>query len=196
RFVNVFDVAASDGPPPEPVCTLGFAATPAFLALHASSSSSSSGAGGKETGNGDQVTVVAGFDTGGVSVFRTRRQAGGKDGAVSKLDVRGPAGSSPAALHARLSSERPSSAILLATGSAASPGFAEASFEDAAGALLPSSSTAAIGGQAGGDDGEEIKGDKGALAHVVGPGELGIRGSEKDAAAAGGAGGGEGDEDG
>lgn len=105
---------------------------------------------------------------------------------MSKLDIRGPEGSSPSALHARLSSERPSSAILLATGSAASPGFAEASFEDAAGALLLTSSTAATDDQAEGGDAEEIKGDKGALAHVVGPGELGIRGSEKDAAAAGG----------
>lgn len=78
RFVNVFDVAASEEPPPEPVCTLGFAATPAFLALHASAGEK--GAGNKS--NGDQVTVVAGFDTGGVSVFRTRRQAGGKGARV------------------------------------------------------------------------------------------------------------------
>lgn len=113
------------------------------------------------------------------------------DGAVSKLDIRGPAGSPPSALHARLSSERPSSAILLATGSAASPGFAEASFEDAAGVLLTSSSTAATGGQGAVDDEEEGKGNKGALAHVVGPGELGIRGSEKDAVVVG-----AGDEDG
>lgn len=70
RFANVFDVAASAEPPSEPVCTLGFSATPAFLALHASSS-----AGG---GGGDEVTVVAGFDAGGVSVLRTRRQANGK----------------------------------------------------------------------------------------------------------------------
>lgn len=73
RFANVFDVAASAEPPSEPVCTLGFAATPAFLALHASSS---------DGGGGDEVTLVAGFDTGGVSVLRTRRQPSGKKGAA------------------------------------------------------------------------------------------------------------------
>lgn len=72
RFANVFDVAASEVPPSEPVCTLGFAATPAFLSLHAASPSE-----GGEASN-DQVTVVAGFDTGGVSVMRTRRQTGRK----------------------------------------------------------------------------------------------------------------------
>ncbi|CAN0043581.1 unnamed protein product, partial [Ectocarpus sp. 13 AM-2016] len=185
RFVNVFDVAASEVPPSEPVCTLGFAATPAFLSLHTASPTG----GGGEASN-DQVTVVAGFDTGGVSVMRTRRQSDGKGGAVSKLDIRGAAGgpsSSPSALHGRLSSERPSSAILLATGSAASPGFAEASFEDEAGSLLSSSSVAAAGGHADGDEGEEEgTGDKGGPAHVVGPGELGIRGVEKDSVVAGG----------
>ncbi|CAM9955197.1 unnamed protein product, partial [Ectocarpus fasciculatus] len=184
RFANVFDVAASELPPSEPVCTLGFAATPAFLSLHAASPS-----GGGESSN-DQVTLVAGFDTGGVSVMRTRRQTDGKGGAVSKLDIRGAAGgpsSSPSALHGRLSSERPSSAVLLATGSAASPGFAEASFQDEAGSLLSSSSVAAAaGGHADGDDEEEGTGDKGGPAHVVGPGELGIRGAEKDSVAGGG----------
>lgn len=105
---------------------------------------------------------------------------------MSKLDIRGPGGgssSSPSALYGCLSSERPSSAVLLATGSPASPGFAEVAFEDAAGALLPSSSTAG-GKQAGAEEEEEGAGEKGAPAHVVGPGELGIRGSEKDAAAA------------
>ncbi|CAB1113977.1 unnamed protein product [Ectocarpus sp. CCAP 1310/34] len=122
--------------------------------------------------------------------MRTRRQTDGKGGAVSKLDIRGAAGgpSSPAALHGRLSSERPSSAILLATGSAASPGFAEASFEDEAGSLLSSSSVAAAGGHADGDEEEEAgTGDKGGGAHVVGPGELGIRGVEKDSVGGGGA---------
>lgn len=107
---------------------------------------------------------------------------------MSKLDIRGAArgpSSSPAALHGRLSSERPSSAILLATGSAASPGFAEASFEDEAGSLLSSSSVAAAGGHADGDDAEEGTGDKGGPAHVVGPGELGIRGIEKDSVGGG-----------
>ena len=79
RFANVFDVAASAEPPSEPVSTLGFAATPAFLALHASKAS---GAGG---GGSDEVTLVAGFDTGGVSVLRTRRQASGKGMYVRRL---------------------------------------------------------------------------------------------------------------
>ncbi len=83
RFANVFDVAASEKPPSEPVCTLGFAAAPAFLALHASSG----GAGGGGGGGGDQVTVVAGFDTGGVSVLRTRRQAGGEGAFVRRFVV-------------------------------------------------------------------------------------------------------------
>lgn len=108
---------------------------------------------------------------------------------MSKLDIRGAAGDpsfSPSALHGRLSIERPSSAILLATGSAASPGFAEVSFEDEIGALLSSSTVAAAGGHADGDD-EEGTGDKGGPAHVVGPGELGIRGAEKDSVGGGGA---------
>eukprot|EP00752_Nemacystus_decipiens_P008411 g7521.t1 len=183
RFANVFDVAASADPPSEPVCTLAFAATPAFLALHASKSSGAGGGGGG-SGN-DEVTLVAGFDTGGVSVLRTRRQASGKEGAVSKLDIHGATGasssSSPSALQACLSSERPSSAVVLATGSPASPGFAEVEFQDAAGELLPSA--AVSGGPAEGEGGE-AKGDKGGLAHVVGPGELGIRGAEKDAVVA------------
>lgn len=109
----------------------------------------------------------------------TRRIAAG---AVSKLDIHGAAGasSSPSALHACLSSERSSSAIVLATGSPASPGFTEVTFQDAAGGLLPSA--AVSGGPEG--DGEEAKGEKGGLAHVVGPGELGIRGSEKDSVVA------------
>lgn len=76
RFANVFDVAG-DSAPSEPVATLGFAATPAFLAVHArvSGDEGSEGAGG---GAGDQVTVVAGFDTGGVSVLRTRLRPDGK----------------------------------------------------------------------------------------------------------------------
>lgn len=102
---------------------------------------------------------------------------------MSKLDIHGAAGasSSPSALHACLSSERPSSAIVLATGSPASPGFAEVAFQDAAGGLLPS---AAVSGGPAGGDAEEAKGEKGGLAHVVGPGELGIRGAEKDAVVA------------
>lgn len=103
---------------------------------------------------------------------------------MSKLDIHGAAGASPSALHARLSSERPSAAILLATGSPGSPLFTEALFEDAGGALLRSSSTAVSGSEDGGGE-EEEKGKKGPLAHVVGPGELGIRGSEKDSVAAG-----------
>lgn len=67
RFANVFDVAG-EGASSEPVSTLGFAATPAFMALHVSS---------REAGS-DQLTVVAGFDTGGVSVLRTLRRADGK----------------------------------------------------------------------------------------------------------------------
>lgn len=105
------------------------------------------------------------------------------EGAVSKLDIRGVSGtaSSPSALHACLSSEHPSSAIVLAAGSPASPEFAEVAFEDAAGVLLPSA--AVSNGPAGGGE-EEVKGEKRGLAHIVGPGELGIRGSEKDAVVA------------
>lgn len=105
---------------------------------------------------------------------------------MSKLDIRGASSSSsssPSALHACLSSERPSSAIVLATGSPASPEFVEVAFEDAAGALLPSAAVSG-GTDVGDGDGEEAKGEKGGLAHVVGPGELGIRGSEKDAVVA------------
>lgn len=69
-------------------------------------------------------------------------------------------------------------------GSPGSPSFTEALFEDAAGALLLSSSTAVDGGEEEGEGKGEEKGSKGPLAHVVGPGELGIRGAEKDAAAA------------
>lgn len=120
---------------------------------------------------------------------------------MSKLDISGAAGAaSPSALHACLSSERPSSAVLLATGSPASPDFTEALFEDDAGVLL---STAAVGGTSttGGEGGEEPDegekvGVKGALAHVVGPGEMGIAGAEKDSALSGAAGEGGGDEDG
>lgn len=118
---------------------------------------------------------------------------------MSKLDIRGAVGdpsSSPSVRHGCLSSERPSSAALLATGPTASPGFAEVVFEDTAGGLLPS---AAVSGGPGGEDGveEEAKGEKAGLAHVVGPGELGIRGSEKDAmvAAEGSAGGDDDDEE-
>ena len=67
RFVNVFDVAG-EVPSAEPVATLGFAAIPTFLALHAT-------VGGEE---GDRITAIAGFDVGGVSVLRTRRRADGK----------------------------------------------------------------------------------------------------------------------
>lgn len=69
RFANVFDVAGEDATS-EPVATLGFAAAPAFLALHCSPP----GDGNKR----DQLTVVGGTDDGGVSVLRTRRQGGGK----------------------------------------------------------------------------------------------------------------------
>lgn len=62
----MFDVAG-DEPSSEPVATLGFSATPAFFILHAN-------VGGEE---GDQLTAVAGFDVGGVSVLRTRRRSDG-----------------------------------------------------------------------------------------------------------------------
>eukprot|EP00904_Undaria_pinnatifida_P002401 jgi/Undpi1/12161/HiC_scaffold_5.g01837.m1 len=172
RFVNVFDVAG-EAAPSEPVSTLSFEATPLYVALRASF-------GGGE--GGDEVTVVAGFDTGGVSVLRTRRTGDGKDGAASKLNIRGAAGSaSPSALHACLSYERPTSAILLATGSPASPGFVEALYQDSAGVLLSSSTIGGGLGEDGGGGGEEA-GVKGLPPHVVGPGELGVRGSEKDLA--------------
>lgn len=106
-----------------------------------------------------------------------------QESTVSKLDIRGAAGKgSPSALHACLSSARPSAAALLATGSLASPSFAEAVFEDSAGALLPSS---VVGVSPAGEEDEPqedevVAGTKGALSHVVGPGELGIRGVEKD----------------
>lgn len=68
RFVNLFDVAG-EAAPSEPVSTLGFEATPLYLAFRASLE------GGE---GGDELTVVAGFDTGGVSVLRTRRRGDGK----------------------------------------------------------------------------------------------------------------------
>lgn len=113
-----------------------------------------------------------------------------EDGGVSsKLDIRGAAGAaSPSALHACLSIEHPSSTVLLATGSPASPGFTEALFQDSSGALLSSSSVgggdAAAASEAQDEPGEEAAGIKGALAHVVGPGELGVRGAETDAVSA------------
>ncbi|CAN0106013.1 unnamed protein product [Ascophyllum nodosum] len=173
RFVNVFDVAG-EVPSAEPVATLGFAAIPTFLALHAT-------VGGEE---GDRITAIAGFDVGGVSVLRTRRRADGKDGGVSKIDISGADGAaSPSALLGCLSHDRPSSAVLIATGSPASPGFTEVLFEDDAGALLPSA--AVEGGVSPEQEREEDEplGEKGPLTHVVGPGELGIRGKEKDSAA-------------
>lgn len=75
-----------------------------------------------------------------------------------------------------MSNERPQSAILLATGSPASPGFTEALYQDSDGALL-SSSTVGGGLFEEGEGGEDAAGDKGLPAHVVGPGELGVRGS-------------------
>ena len=73
--------------------------------------------------------------------------------------------------------------MLIATGSPASPGFTEVLFEDDAGALLPSA--AVEGGVSPEQEREEDEplGEKGPLTHVVGPGELGIRGKEKDSAA-------------
>lgn len=81
RFANVFDLAGEDLTS-EPVATLGFAAAPTFLALHAAAGasfpSSSSGRQGMREGEGDQLTVVGGFDTGGVCVLRTRRRSDGQ----------------------------------------------------------------------------------------------------------------------
>ena len=78
RFVNVFDVAG-EAAPSEPVSTLSFEATPLYVALRASFE------GGE---GGDEVTVVAGFDTGGVSVLRTRRTGDGKGEVASCLVLR------------------------------------------------------------------------------------------------------------
>ncbi|CAN0150950.1 unnamed protein product, partial [Laminaria digitata] len=188
RFVNVFDVAG-EAAPSEPVSTLSFEATPLYLAFRASfeggGGEGGGGGGGGTVVGGDELTVVAGFDTGGVSVLRTRRRGDGKEGATSKLNIRGPAGSSssssPSALHACLSNENPTCAILLATGSPASPGFEEALYQDSAGALLSISTIG--GGLVDEGEGEEAAGTKSLPAHVVGPGELGVRGFEKDLAA-------------
>lgn len=80
RFANVFDVAG-EAAPSEPVSTLGFSSNPKFLALHCSTGAG--GRAGAEAGGGGEddlsiFTVVAGFDTGDVSVLRTRRRADGK----------------------------------------------------------------------------------------------------------------------
>lgn len=109
---------------------------------------------------------------------------------MSKLDIRGAASgdavtsTSPPALHACLSADRPSSALILATGSSASPRFTEVVFEDDSGALL-STSSAVIDGSRNGAKSEQdvtvgLVGAKAGPAHVVGPGELGIRGVEQD----------------
>lgn len=134
----------------------------------------------------------------------TKNQNGRKsEGTVAKLDISGPAAgakaSSPSALFACFSADRPSSAILLATGSLASPGFTEALFEDKSGALcstltIASGAISDVGGS--GQGGDEGTGEKSAPAHVVGPGELGIKGFEKDNADSFGDGGEEADEDG
>lgn len=70
RFANVFDVAAGEDAPPEPVVTFGLAAAPTCLGLHSEVGGSTE----------DPLTVVAGFDSGGVTVLRTRRRADGKGG--------------------------------------------------------------------------------------------------------------------
>lgn len=99
---------------------------------------------------------------------------------MTKVDISG-AGKdvSPSALLGCFSHNNPSSTVLLATGSPASPGFTEALFEDGAGALL---SRASIGeGTSTKQEHEEhVGGGKDGPAHVVGPGELGLRGLEKD----------------
>lgn len=73
RFVNLFDVAG-EAAPSEPVSTLSFSATPAFFALRASSKGGVQEEEGEEE---EELTVVAGFDDGGVTVMRTRLGADG-----------------------------------------------------------------------------------------------------------------------
>lgn len=102
-----------------------------------------------------------------------------QDGAVTKLDIRGAGKDASPALLGCFSHNNPSSAVLLATGSPASPGFTETLFEDGAGSLLPRASVGE--GTSTKQEDEERVGEKDGPAHVVGPGELGLRGLEKDA---------------
>lgn len=76
RFANVFDVAGEDLPP-DPVATLGLAAAPAFLALHASSPIDQAGAAGEGSAE-HELTLVGGSGAGDLCVLRARRQADGK----------------------------------------------------------------------------------------------------------------------
>lgn len=95
------------------------------------------------------------------------------------MEIKG--GASSSVLRACLSVDRPSSAMVLATGSPSSPGFAEVTFSDENGSLL---SSVSLGSEKNADEGGDSATSRVPVgpAHVVGPGELGIRGSEVDAA--------------
>ncbi|CAM9114730.1 unnamed protein product [Discosporangium mesarthrocarpum] len=200
RFVNLFDVGSSSGVE-GPVVTLSLPAPPLFLDLHAS--------GGMGAGGGGEVvlTLMAGMDSGEVEVIRARHTIGETDPSavppVSKCRLRGSSSSSHpnpipgsqnvVANQGYLSLDRPG-VMILALGSAGSkaPEFREIAFQDHTGALLPSASAVADGdserNNATSTNGDSSRAptltlkDSQAQVHVVGPGEMGIPGVERDLA--------------
>ncbi|CAM9496316.1 unnamed protein product, partial [Choristocarpus tenellus] len=185
RFINVFDLSGG-GAPEGPVATLSLSSPPLFIDLHASEVGGKSGSQGGEF----WLTLLVGMDTGGVEVIRARHTSGEEDPAavspVSKCELRGaPPSSSLSVLHGCLNPDS-SSTMVLAMGSPVAPEFAEAVFEGANGALLESAVAGFEKGRAGNLDGVEGGGkasartEKGGEVHVVGPGEMGVSGMERD----------------